>query len=121
MTVPSIYNWHLNKGDEVGIASHLTCYAQGDRHGIVTDISGTAVFVRMTRSSLLRKFDIKHVKKVLPPLQGPLWPTCIGHCMNAPIMHDWEPFDDLYRYLPHIENRDLYQVCMNEGHSACDC
>ena len=30
MTVPSIYNWHLNEGDEVGIASHLTCYAQGE-------------------------------------------------------------------------------------------
>lgn len=117
----TIYNWHLNKGDDVAIASHLSCYEQGDRYGIVDHVVGESVFVKMTRSSLMRKFAVKHVKRVLPPLQGPLYQDCIGHCPNATDKHDWESFTDMYRWLPHIENRDLRQICQNEGHSNCDC
>lgn len=122
----SIFNWHLNKGDEVAIASHLTCFATGDTHGIVNSVSGDSVFVRMTKSSLLRKFSVKHVRKVLPPLEGPLFRSCIGHCGNwcdnhAPDVHDWEEFTDSMRSMPHITNGDLMQICQNEGCSSCNC
>lgn len=64
--------------------------------------------------------------ELLPPLQGPIFRSCIGHCGNwcdnhAPDVHDWEPFFDWDRKRSDWTNGDLMQICLNEGCSSCNC
>ena len=63
---------------------------------------------------------------ILPPLEGPVFQSCIGHCGNwcddhALDEHDWEPFHDDMRKSIHWTSADLMQICFNEGCSSCNC